>query len=131
MHTAVGALKLFGRWGLVPVKSMVARRACRSIDDAHDDLAAVVDLVVEAPSLSADRAAHVLLGVVLHVLHVRLHHVEAELPAPCGAAPARPSRTRRSAPEVGDVLLRVASRITTRGEQLAHFVLAKAALRDK
>ncbi len=31
MHTALGALKLVGRWGLVPVKSMVARRACRSI----------------------------------------------------------------------------------------------------
>ncbi len=31
MHTAEGALKLFGSWGEVPVKSIVALRALRSI----------------------------------------------------------------------------------------------------
>jgi hypothetical protein len=112
MQTAVGALKLLVCWALVPVKSMVALRAGGIDADRHLDLRAVVQRQREGAVLQArDDAAHRLLGVVLHMAHVGLHHVQAELVHHLAQLLHALSRWRRSAPQVGHVLLRVARRV--------------------
>ena len=76
--TGSGALKLLGCCALVPVKSMVAARRC--VVDANRDAhhRAVVHLVAELAVLEhVDDLAHRCLGVVLHVLHVRVHDRQA------------------------------------------------------
>ncbi len=76
------------------------RRAPRLVDrDRHGDRRAAVHLVLEmAVGQHVEHAAHRLLGVVLHVLHVGANHRQAEMRDHLRAARARPSRTRRPAP---------------------------------
>ena len=86
-----------------------------SIDTLHLDDAAVVHLVGEAAVLEhVEHAAHLLLGIVLHVLHIGAHHVEAEmrdhLAQLLHALLARGDLRL----EVGDVLRRVARGVFAR-----------------
>ena len=56
MHTAEGALKLLGSCAEVPVKSMMALRAARSMRDRDPDHRAVVHLIAEIARLRARRS---------------------------------------------------------------------------
>jgi hypothetical protein len=84
MHTARGALKLLVccRAG---ARKIHHRAAAGRVDiHCHADVCAVVQLqreraLAHALRQSGDGAAHRFFGVVLHVLHVGLHHRQAEL----------------------------------------------------
>ena len=101
MQTARGALKLFG--SCARGAGEVDRRRCASLAvDADRDAGSRAPLSsgsANSPSFSTSITRRTdFLGVVLHVAHVGLHDVEAEVRRPSRAAPARPSRWRRSAP---------------------------------
>jgi hypothetical protein len=75
-----GALKLLVCCRLVPVKSTTALRLAASTRTATLICAPLSSGSVNVPVLQArDGAAHRLLGVVLHMAHVGLHHGQAEL----------------------------------------------------
>jgi hypothetical protein len=77
LPTAAGALKLLGRWGEVPVKSMVALRWAASISMRHLNLAAVIEGIGElARGKPLNHPPHTVLRIVLHMAHVGLHGVE-------------------------------------------------------
>ena len=116
----------------MPVKSTVAARRARSKVNPHPDPASDVHREVElAVPHHVDHPPHLLLGVVLHVLHVGVHHVEAEL-VDHPAHLLDPLRAGRDLGlEVGDVLVRIAGRPPSRPEVGAQIRLQEPAPRPR
>ena len=127
MATADGALKLFGRCGEVPVKSMLRAPRLAVDRDRDRDLGAVIHLVDERPVAQAvDHAPHLLGGVVLHVAHIGVHDREAELLDHAAQLLHAALVGRHLGLQVGDVLLGVARRIGAARQQRAQLRFPEA-----
>ena len=135
--TATGALKLSARCGDVPAKSTVARRAAPVDGHADDDLAAVVQLLAEAPGgvcgagEPVEHAAHRLRGVVLNVAHVGRDHGETEVGHHALQFGASARVGGDLGTQIGQVLRHVARRVRGRREQLRQLGLAQPAALDE
>ncbi len=128
MHTAAGALKLSARCGDVPEKSTVASRRCSVHRDADGDDAAVVHLLAEAAVAEpVEHAAHGLLGVVLHVLHVGGDHRQTELTDHARQLRGSARVGRDLGAQVREVLGEVADRVGAAREQGGGLGLAQLA----
>ena len=94
--------------------------------DAHADPAAVVHRIGErAVAQHVQYAAHRLLGVVLHVAHVGVHHVQAEV-IDHGVQFAHAGRVRGDlGAQVGQVLVGVPARVGAGFQQFAHGAFAQ------
>ena len=109
------------------------RRTALGIDaNGHSDHRAVVHLVGERTVLEhVDDAAHLLLGVVLDVAHVGVHHVEAEVRHHLAQLLRALLVGGDLGAEIGQVLRDVAGRIASGGEQLAQLAFAEPAALDQ
>ena len=120
MATEDGALKLPGSCAEVPVKSISADRL-RLVHPHRDlDHRAAVELVAAlAVAQRPDHPAHRLLGVVLHVPHVGVHHVQPEVldQRPQFGDALLVGGDLRA--QVGQVGRRVAGRVRGRAQQAA------------
>ena len=107
--------------------------ALRGIDPhSHPDLRAVVQRQGELAVLQAgDDAAHRFFGVVLHMAHVGLHHVQTELRHHAAQLLHALLVGGDLGPEVGHVLLRVAAGVFAALQQRQHLGLAQHAAFDQ
>jgi hypothetical protein len=72
----------------------------------------VIQRVFERTVLQhADRAAHALLGVVLHVPHVGLHHTQAKMRHGLGELGGALLAGSHLGAQIGDVLVNIARRV--------------------
>ena len=131
MHTAVGALKLLVCCPDVPVKSISALRSAGVDADRHPDPGAVVQRQRERAVLQPrDHPAHRFLGVVLHMPHVGLHHVQAELLDHLAQFLHAFFVGRDLGFQVGHVLLGVAARVGATSEQGKHLGFSRSVPRS-
>ena len=87
----------------------------------HADGRAVVHLVTECTILQrADHASHAFLGVVLHVLHIRIDHVETEMRHHAAQFLYTFFIGRDLCTQVGDVLVGITRRIFGAGKARTH-----------
>ena len=103
----------------------------------HDDPAAVVELLAEAPRRvrrtgePVEHATHGLGGVVLHVAHVGGDHGEAELGDHALELGRAAGVGRHLGTKVGEVLLQVADRVRRGREQFRDLGLAQPPVLDQ
>ena len=112
----------------------IDHRAALLLVEADRDLddRAVIHRVGELAVLQhVDHAAHRFLGIVLHVAHVGVHDVEAEMRDHAAQFLHAFFVGGDHRAQVGHVLRDVAARIFAGGEQRDGFLLAQAALLDQ
>ena len=130
--TLDGALKLLLSMSLVPVKSIVARRAVPVHGDLDLDDGAAVQFVAEAAVVQGgDHVPDRLRGVLPHVLHVAAHHVEAVLRGHLVQFLRALGIGGDLRPKVGEVGLRVTRRVFGACQQCQGLSLPEPPLVDE